>query len=136
MKRTILAIAPAIATLIGLTFAAPALADKIPLNELSRYLNSLKSISADFTQVNNDGTLSTGKVYIQRPGRVRFEYRNDNNLVLASGGNVAVFDGKARAHRSNTPCPRRRCRSFWPITSICRVLIWSPAMANRKTAPW
>lgn len=103
MKRTILAIAPAIATLIGLTFAAPALADKIPLNELSRYLNSLKSISADFTQVNNDGTLSTGKVYIQRPGRVRFEYRNDNNLVLASGGNVAVFDGKARGAPQQYP---------------------------------
>lgn len=53
--------------------------------------------------MNNDGTLSTGKVYIQRPGRVRFEYRNDNNLVLASGGNVAVFDGKARGAPQQYP---------------------------------
>lgn len=86
-----LALAPAL--LLGLAF--PALAERIPLDELSRYLNGLKTATAEFTQVNADGTISTGTVFIHRPGRVRFEYNNDATLVLASGGNVAVFDPKS-----------------------------------------
>ena len=91
MKPRSLALAPAL--LLGLAF--PALADRIPLNEISRYLNGLKTVESQFTQVNPDGTISTGTVFIQRPGRVRFEYNNDNTLVMASGGNVAVFDPKS-----------------------------------------
>lgn len=86
-----LALAPVL--VLGLAF--PALAEKISLNEISRYLNSLRTVQSEFTQVNPDGTISTGTVYIQRPGRVRFEYNNDNTLVLASGGNVAIFDPKS-----------------------------------------
>ena len=86
-----LALAPAL--ILGLAF--PALAEKIPLNEISNYLNSLKTMTGAFTQVNNDGSISTGTVYIQRPGRVRFEYNNDSTLVLASAGNVAIFDPKS-----------------------------------------
>ena len=86
-----LALAPAF--VLGL--ALPALAEKIPLSELSRYLNRMTTATSEFTQVNADGSISTGTVYIQRPGRVRFEYNNDNTLVMASGGNVAVFDPKS-----------------------------------------
>ena len=86
-----LALAPALV----LALAFPALAERIPLNEISRYLNSLRTVTSEFTQVNPDGTISTGTVYIQRPGRVRFEYNNDNTLVLASGGTVAIFDPKS-----------------------------------------
>lgn len=94
-----IALAPAL--VLGLAF--PALAEKIPLNDLSRYLNGLKTVTAKFTQVNNDGTISTGTVYIQRPGRVRFEYNNDSTLVLASGGTVAVFDPKSTGEPQQYP---------------------------------
>ena len=92
MKLKTLALAP----VLCLAMAFPALAEKISLNEISRYLNSLKTAKADFTQVNADGSISTGIVYIQRPQRVRFEYKGDRTLVMASAGNVAVFDGKTR----------------------------------------
>lgn len=94
-----LALAPAL--LIGLAF--PALAERITLNEISRYLNSLSTVQSQFTQVNPDGTISTGTVYIQRPGRVRFEYNNDRTLVLASGGNVAIFDAKSNTGPQQYP---------------------------------
>lgn len=90
-----LALAPAAALVLSLGLAMPALAEKIPLTEISRYLNSLKTVTSEFTQVNPDGTISTGTVFIHRPGRVRFEYNNDNTLVMASGGSVAVFDPKS-----------------------------------------
>lgn len=91
MKTLTCALAPALA----LCLALPAQAEKIPLAEVSRALNALQTVQGDFTQINSDGTISTGQVYIQRPGRVRFEYKGDATLMLASGGKVAVFDRKS-----------------------------------------
>ncbi|WP_010391809.1 outer membrane lipoprotein carrier protein LolA [Paracoccus sp. TRP] len=99
MKLKTLALAP----VLCLAMAFPALAEKIPLNEISRYLNGLKTARADFTQVNADGSISTGVVYIHRPNRVRFEYKGDRTLVLASAGQVAVFDGKTRGTPQQYP---------------------------------
>ncbi|WP_199258731.1 LolA family protein [Paracoccus binzhouensis] len=99
MKLKTLALAP----VLCLAMAFPALAEKIPLNEISRYLNGLKTATADFTQVNADGSISTGVLYIHRPNRVRFEYKGDRTLVLASAGQVAVFDGKTRSAPQQYP---------------------------------
>lgn len=93
----------ALAPVLALVMAFPAVAERISLNEISRYLNSLSTVTSPFTQVNADGTISTGTVYIQRPGRVRFEYDNDRTLVLASGGNVAVFDSKSNSGPQQYP---------------------------------
>ena len=93
----------ALAPVLGLALAFPALAEKIPLNEISRYLNSLKTAQAAFTQVNPDGSVSTGQVFIHRPNRVRFEYQGSKTLVLASAGQVAVYDGKTRGGPQQYP---------------------------------
>lgn len=80
---------------IALVTATSAIAEKLSLDTLSSYLNNLKAVDAQFTQINSDGTLSTGRIYIKRPGRIRFEYDPPNDsLVLASGGQLAIFDPK------------------------------------------
>ncbi|WP_209427797.1 outer membrane lipoprotein carrier protein LolA [Pararhodobacter sp. SW119] len=85
----------------------PAAAQQLPLSELSRYLNSFSTATAEFTQINPDGTLSTGRLHIHRPGRVRFEYDPpERNLVLATAGSVNVFD--ARSNQGPTVYPLRR----------------------------
>jgi outer membrane lipoprotein-sorting protein len=90
-----------------LAFCSPALANKIPLSDLSAYLNSLTTAETDFTQINSDGTIATGRIFIQRPGRVRFEYAPpDKSLVLASGGQVAVFDAKSNQEPAQYPLKR------------------------------
>lgn len=101
--RRSLLLAPFALALAG----APARAEKIPLAEISRYLNALQTAEADFTQVNADGTISTGKLYIHRPGRMRFEYAPpDEALVLASGGQVAIFDSKSNQPPEQYPLAR------------------------------
>lgn len=84
---------------LGLAFAAlaaPVQAAELSLGAISRYLNSFTTGVAEFTQINPDGTISTGKIYIKRPGRIRFEYNPpDNSLVMSGGGSVAVFDPKS-----------------------------------------
>jgi outer membrane lipoprotein-sorting protein len=92
------------APLLAAALAVPARAAPIPLSELSRYLNGIETAQGEFTQVNADGTISTGTVYIHRPGRVRFEYNPpEESLVLAGGGQVAVFDGKSNTGPEQFP---------------------------------
>ena len=97
------------ALLAPLLFALPlpALAEKIPLNSLSDYLNGLTTVEADFTQINADGSISTGKIFIKRPGRVRFEYAPpDKSLVIAGGQQVAIFDAKSNQPPEQYPLKR------------------------------
>jgi outer membrane lipoprotein-sorting protein len=94
-------------TLALLLLATPALAEKIPLAEISRYLNGLTTAEAGFRQINWDGSESSGRVFIQRPGRMRFEYAApERTLVLASGGQVAVFDSKSNQPPEQYPLKR------------------------------
>jgi len=87
--------------------AGPALADKIPLARISDYLQDLTTAKGRFTQINPDGTISTGRIYIHRPGRVRFEYNPpDPALVMAGSGAVAIFDGKSNEPPQQFPLRR------------------------------
>lgn len=96
-----------LAPLALLLLSLPAAAEKIPLGTISDYLNSLTTVEADFTQVNSDGTISTGKIYIRRPGRVRFEYAPpDRSLVIAGGQQVAIFDAKSNEPPEQYPLKR------------------------------
>ena len=96
-----------LAPLALLALSAPAFADKIGLSDLSAYLNKLTTVQSDFTQVNADGTVSLGRIFIKRPGRVRFEYAPpDKSLVLASAETVAVFDAKSNQPPEEYPLKR------------------------------
>jgi len=75
----------------------PSLAEKISLNKISDYINGLTTLQADFEQINSDGSIDTGKLYIRRPGKMRLEYTTPNNaLVIAGAGSVAIFDDKSK----------------------------------------
>jgi outer membrane lipoprotein-sorting protein len=96
-----------LAPLISLAFAAPVWADKIPLNALAGYINGITSATSDFTQINDDGSITTGTIFIKRPGRARFEYNPpDNSLVIAGGRQVAVFDPKSNVPPEQFPLAR------------------------------
>ncbi|MGR3570641.1 LolA family protein [Brevirhabdus sp.] len=92
---------------LGVIAAGPAFAAKIPLGTLSQYLNGMTTVQGKFTQINGDGTISTGQLYLQRPGRIRFDYDAPNkSLVMAGGGQVAVFDPKSNVPPDQFPLSR------------------------------
>lgn len=96
-----------LAPFVFLAASFPAYAEKISLKDLSAYLNTISSAATDFTQVNADGSVAMGKLFIKRPGRVRFEYAPpDQSLVLASGGTVAIFDAKSNQPPEQYPLSR------------------------------
>jgi len=59
----------------------------------SNYLSSLQSLTGEFVQIGPDGSRSVGKFYLQKPGRVRFEYEPPSTIeVIADGYYVIVRD--------------------------------------------
>lgn len=85
----------------------PARAEKLNLNQISAYLNALTTAKGRFTQINDDGTIATGTIYIRRPGRIRFEYDPPEPvLVMAGGGQVAIFDAKSNQPPEQYPLKR------------------------------
>ena len=97
-----------VAPFLALAFSvSTALADQLPLNDISQYLNDMKTAEAEFTQLNDDGTISTGKLYIQRPGKMRFEYNPpDEAVVMATNNTVIVFDPKSNQKPEKYPLKR------------------------------
>lgn len=94
-------------TLLALSLTAlalPAAAQELSLNEISSYLNGFTTGQGGFTQINADGTISTGTIYIKRPGRIRFEYAPpDGGMFIAGGGQVAIFDPRSNAEPERYP---------------------------------
>jgi len=98
---------PFLALALSLGAALPLRADILPLTEVSAYLNDLKTVEAAFTQINDDGSISTGRLYLKRPGRIRFEYDPpEKSMVLASGNTVAIFDGRSNQPPESYPLKR------------------------------
>lgn len=101
MKKRILTFALAIGVALS---AGAATAQQLSLAQISQYLNQLQTAQGGFTQINQDGTLSTGTIYIKRPGRIRFEYNApDDTLVIGGGGSLAIFDPRSNAGPERYP---------------------------------
>jgi outer membrane lipoprotein-sorting protein len=63
------------------------------VDRVSNYLSSLQTLIGDFVQIGPDGGRTTGKFYIQKPGKVRFEYEPPSMIdVVADGSTVVVRD--------------------------------------------
>ena len=62
---------------------------------VSSYLSSLQTLVGNFVQVGPDGSKTQGDFYIQKPGKVRFEYDAPSPIdIIADGSSVAVRDRK------------------------------------------
>jgi outer membrane lipoprotein-sorting protein len=65
------------------------------LQKANAYLNQTQTMIADFVQIGADGRRSEGKLLVQKPGRLRFEYAAPATLdIIADGTNVVVIDRK------------------------------------------
>ncbi|WP_164157413.1 outer-membrane lipoprotein carrier protein LolA [Sandarakinorhabdus rubra] len=77
--------------LIGpMLFAAPAAA--ATLADVSAALKGTTSLAADFSQAGADGRVLTGKLWLARPGRVRFQYDKAPMLLVGDGRTLSFVD--------------------------------------------
>ena len=60
---------------------------------VSSYLQSLSTLVGNFVQIGPDGARTTGDFFIQKPGKVRFEYDQPTPItMIADGNSLAVRD--------------------------------------------
>jgi len=77
-------------------------ADPISLETLILYINNIKTLEANFEQINNDNSVATGSLLIKKPGKLRMKYEEPNeSVVLVSSGLVTIFDFKSNAPPQN-----------------------------------
>jgi outer membrane lipoprotein-sorting protein len=78
--------------------AAPTTFDakqRAQVDKVSSYLSSVQQLTGTFVQVGPDGSRTKGEFYIQKPGKVRFEYEPPSRIeIVADGQSVIVRDRK------------------------------------------
>ncbi len=70
-------------------------AQRALVDKVSNYLSTVHVLSGDFAQISPDGRQAKGQFYIQKPGKVRFEYDPPSPIdIIADGSSVVVRDRK------------------------------------------
>lgn len=73
------------------------------LARIEAYLDSLRTLKAHFLQVGPEGDVTEGTAWIDRPGKMRFEYDPPSPFLLVAGYGVAFFHDKKLNQTSNFP---------------------------------
>jgi outer membrane lipoprotein-sorting protein len=110
VRRTLLLSAAAFLPLSLTARAAPEVAlsaeDQADIGRIEAYLNALKSLKAHFLQVAPDGGLSEGTAWLERPGRMRFQYDPPSPFLLIAAHGQLIFHDSSLAQTSNIPLGR------------------------------
>ena len=79
----------------AMTTTAFSPAQRAQVDKVSTYLSSMHQLAGNFVQVGPDGSRVKGAFYMQKPGRVRFEYDPPSPIeIIADGQSVVVRDRK------------------------------------------
>ncbi|SHJ76840.1 Outer membrane lipoprotein-sorting protein [Aureimonas altamirensis DSM 21988] len=82
----------ALAAALSLPMAAPAYAQSAGAvaQRVADHFSSVQSMAGSFVQFDAAGNQTEGKFYIERPGKIRFDYSGQPLRVIADGSQVAV----------------------------------------------
>jgi outer membrane lipoprotein-sorting protein len=78
------------------------LGNESALARAESYLRGLDTLQARFVQATSDGGRLEGVFYLDRPGRLRFEYDDRDDFIVADGMFIYFYDA-AFGEQSNAP---------------------------------
>lgn len=61
------------------------------IKKVEAYLSGLTTVVSDFSQVAPDGTITSGKFYMKRPGKMRWQYNPPTPILIISDGKVLTY---------------------------------------------
>jgi outer membrane lipoprotein-sorting protein len=65
------------------------------LNKVNTYFNGIRTLVGNFSQIGPDGSRTSGKFFLSKPGKVRFYYQAPSTTdIIADGKSVVVRDRK------------------------------------------
>jgi outer membrane lipoprotein-sorting protein len=72
--------------------------DAATLARVQAYLNSLRTLQAQFEQMSPNGAMSVGTLWMQRPGHLRLQYAPPSPLTLiATNGTILLYNASTEA---------------------------------------
>ncbi len=77
--------------------------DAAVIERVQAYLNGLRTLKARFAQVAPDGAVTRGTAWLERPGRMRFQYDPPTPLLLVAGHGFVLFSDSKLGQTSNIP---------------------------------
>lgn len=76
---------------------------EVKLSHVESYLTTLKTLQASFKQWDQNGALTTGTLYLQRPGHIRMIYNKPSKLVILADGETLFFIDRSTKDLSYSP---------------------------------
>lgn len=77
--------------------------DQADLARVAAYLNGIRTLKAHFQQVAPNGEVTRGLAWMERPGRMRFQYDPPTPLLLVAGSGLFVFYDRQLNQTTNIP---------------------------------
>ena len=68
--------------------------DKVDLKRVEDYLERLSTLKSRFLQTSSNGNVASGKLFISRPGKIRFEYDPPASILMISDGTFLIYIDK------------------------------------------
>ena len=62
------------------------------IRKIESYLNNIKSLQADFVQMSSNGGTAEGRLFIEKPNKIRMEYAEPTNVLIVGDGNYIVYN--------------------------------------------
>ena len=69
-------------------------AENIDLNKIENYLNNINALEASFVQMSSNGGSAEGKIYIEKPSKIRMEYTAPDPLLIVGNGDYIIYNDK------------------------------------------
>ena len=65
--------------------------NKTTITRIEQYLTEITTLTSEFTQAAPDGSIATGKFFLQRPGKMRWQYNPPTPILMVANGRELVF---------------------------------------------
>jgi len=72
------------------------------IKKAEAYFKTLKTVKADFIQTAHNGSRLSGTFYLDRPGKLRFEYNEVDDFIVADGVFIYFYDSEM-GEQTNAP---------------------------------
>lgn len=69
----------------------PTVREQAVIDKVEAYMNSIRTLEADFVQVTNQQEESRGRFYLDRPGKMRIEYDPPSQVLMVATGKYLTY---------------------------------------------
>ena len=78
----------------AMLIAGSAHAENADLTKIENYLNNISTLEAGFAQMSSNGGSAEGKIYIEKPSKIRMEYTAPDQLLIVGNGEYIIYNDK------------------------------------------